>query len=131
MMIALLMVLGPGSAEAGFWSLHGIAQAILSLIITVAFWVTLLGTPGKLLMGCQVVDATSAHPMTLRQAVLRYLGYYVSALPLGLGFLWIAWDTRKQGFHDKIANTVVLYDVQPRTGDESRKSLRQLMSELR
>ncbi len=39
--------------------------------------------------------------------VLRYIGYFLSALPLDFGFLWIAFDARKQGWHDKLASTVV------------------------
>ena len=39
--------------------------------------------------------------------MLRFLAYFVSALPLYLGFLWIALDRRKQGWHDKIARTIV------------------------
>jgi uncharacterized RDD family membrane protein YckC len=131
LLVVFFIVLGPHYINASFWSLEGIVENILSLIITVGFWVKLFGTPGKLLMGCQVVDADSAEPLSLRQAVLRYLGYYVSALPLGLGFLWIVWDPRKQGFHDKIANTVVLYNAELRADDESQKSLQQLISEVR
>ncbi len=131
LMILFLIVLGPSYINASFWSLEGLVENSLSLIITVAFWVKLLATPGKLLMGCQVVDADSTKPLTIRQGLLRYLGYYLSALPLGLGFLWIAWDKRKQGFHDKIANTVVLYNAELYAGDESQKSLQQLLSELR
>jgi uncharacterized RDD family membrane protein YckC len=130
-LILFFIVLGPAYVHARFWSLEWFVENLLSLIITVAFWVKLFGTPGKLLMGCQVVDADSAEPVSIRQGVMRYLGYYVSALPLGLGFLWIAWDPRKQGFHDKIANTVVLYNADLRAGDESQKSLEQLISELR
>jgi len=40
--------------------------------------------------------------------LLRYLGYYLSMLPLFLGFIWVGIDRRKQGFHDKIAGTVVI-----------------------
>jgi len=76
----------------------------------VIFWLKFLGTPGKLLLGCQVVDARSGGPLRTGQALLRYLAYFVSALPLGLGFLWIAFDKRKQGFHDKIAKTVVVLE---------------------
>ena len=130
-MILFLIVLGPSYINASFWSLEGLVENALSLIITVAFWIKLFGTPGKLLMSCQVVDADSNQSLSLKQAVLRYAGYYVSALPLGLGFLWIAWDKRKQGFHDKIANTVVLYNAELYAGDESQKSLQQLISELR
>ena len=80
----------------------------LPIAITLICWVKLMGTPGKLLLGCQVVDADTLQPVTMGQAVLRYVGYFVSLLPLGLGFFWIAWDKRKQGFHDKMANTLVI-----------------------
>ena len=90
--------------------LRGLAQNLLFALVTVIFWLKFLGTPGKLLLGCQVVDARSGGPLRTGQALLRYLAYFVSALPLGLGFLWIAFDKRKQGFHDKIAKTVVVLE---------------------
>ena len=43
-----------------------------------------------------------------KQLLLRYLGYYVSLLPVGLGFFWIGLDRRKQGWHDKLAGTLVV-----------------------
>lgn len=130
-MVLFFIVMGPGYASAPLGSLVWLMENAMSMAITVVFWVRILGTPGKLLMGCHVVDATSGKPVTVTQAILRYLGYYVSALPLGLGFLWIAWDKRKQGFHDKIANTIVLYNANLQTDDESQKSLQQLISEVR
>jgi uncharacterized RDD family membrane protein YckC len=39
---------------------------------------------------------------------VRYLAYFVSIIPLFLGVLWVAWDKKKQGWHDKLANTVVV-----------------------
>lgn len=98
---------------------------VLPVVVTVACWHYLAGTPGKLLLGCRVVDARRGRPPGWGRALLRYLGYFVSALPLGLGFLWILWDRRKQGFHDKIAGTVVVLE------DESRRSLAELEEELR
>jgi uncharacterized RDD family membrane protein YckC len=130
-MVLLAIILGPAYINAAFFSLEGLVENGMSLVVTVFLWVKFLGTPGKLLMGCQVVDADSGAALSVRQAVLRYLGYYVSALPLGLGFFWIAWDKRKQGFHDKIANTVVLYNANIQAEDESQKSLQQLISEVR
>jgi uncharacterized RDD family membrane protein YckC len=38
----------------------------------------------------------------------RYLGYFVSAIPLFLGLIWVGIDGRKQGWHDKLAGTVVI-----------------------
>lgn len=112
-------------------SQEGMLHMSASFALTVFLWLKFLGTPGKLLLECQVVDADSFKPLSLKQAVVRYVAYLVSFLPLLLGFLWVARDARKQGFHDKIANTVVLYGAGIEADDESRKSLAQLMGELR
>ena len=98
----------PGAAKAP-WQMEAVAY-FLSFAVTVALWVRFGGTPGKRLMECRIVDARTLKPVSPGQAVVRCLGYMISALPLGLGFLWIAWDRRKQGFHDKLAGTVVLHD---------------------
>jgi len=123
------IIFGPVYVNSAFWTLEGVLESILTLVITVMLWVRFVGTPGKLLMGCQVVDADTLGAITTKQAILRYLGYYVSILCVMLGFLWIAWDKRKQGFHDKIANTVVVYDTSIVRDDESQKTLQQLMRE--
>jgi uncharacterized RDD family membrane protein YckC len=54
------------------------------------------------------VVRTDGSPVTWGRAVLRYLGFIVSAIPLSLGFLWIAIDGRRQGWHDKLAGTYVI-----------------------
>ncbi|MBH9577004.1 RDD family protein [Inhella proteolytica] len=77
-------------------------------VATVLFWQRLRATPGKLWLRCQVVDARTGQALSTRQACIRYLGYFLSTLALGLGFLWIAWDARKQGWHDKLAGSVVI-----------------------
>jgi uncharacterized RDD family membrane protein YckC len=64
-------------------------------------------TPGKMLLGLRVIQA-SGDPMTPGIAFLRWVGYLISGPVLCLGFFWIAFDGRKQGWHDKIAATVVI-----------------------
>ncbi len=125
------LLLGPVYFAADFWSLEGLLSNGLTMLLTVWLWLKFLGTPGKLLLNCQVVDAQSFKPLSAKQAVLRYFAYIVSLLPLGLGFFWIAWDKRKQGFHDKIANSVVLYGAELEVDDESQKTLATLMAEVR
>ncbi len=125
------LVLGPAFANAPLFTLEGISRSGLTMIITVGFWINFLGTPGKLLLSCQVVDADSFKIMCTKQAFIRFVAYLASMLPLMLGFLWVLKDPRKQAFHDKIANTVVLYNANIVADDESRKSLNQLMSETR
>ncbi len=81
--------------------------AVLALVI-VPLWVRRSATPGKQLIGARIVDSNTLGPPTSRQLMIRYLGYLLATLPLGLGFLWIAFDKRKQGWHDKLAKTVVI-----------------------
>lgn len=89
---------------------------ILSFIVGVAlgigyvvyFWTTTGSTPGKMVMKLKVVNAQTGELLDPGTAVLRYVGYFVSALPLYLGFIWVAFDENKEGFHDKIAKTRVI-----------------------
>ena len=90
----------------GIWDF--IATKLLPAAYAVVFWHFRSATPGKSILGLLVVDAKSGMPPGLGQSIGRYLAYFVSALALGLGFIWIAFDTRKQGWHDKLAGTVVV-----------------------
>lgn len=91
---------------AGSWDF--LLSWVFPAIATIVFWIYRSATPGKMAIGARVVDArTGGHPST-GQLVGRYFGYYVSAIPLLLGLLWVAWDPRKQGWHDKLAGTVVV-----------------------
>lgn len=92
----------------GFWDV--VLTYIVPFIATVWFWQRYLGTPGKMALRLRVVDARTGAPLPMGQCVLRYIGYFVSALPLCLGFLWVAFDARKQGWHDKIAGSVVIFE---------------------
>ncbi len=97
----------------------------LPAVLVIAFWISYAATPGKLLFNCKIVDADTNKPITIKQAFIRYIGYFLSILVIGLGFLAITWDKRKQGWHDKIANTVVVIH------DESATPLSQLLEESR
>ena len=81
---------------------------VLPFILTMLFWYYKSATPGKMLLGLKIVDATTLGKPSKGQLVGRYLAYYLSGLPLFLGFLWVAWDRRKQGWHDKLAGTLVV-----------------------
>lgn len=64
-------------------------------------------TPGKMLLGLQVVNDDGT-PLTFGIAFLRSVGYLVSGAIFNIGFIWAAFDKRKQSWHDKIAGTVVI-----------------------
>ena len=81
---------------------------LLVPLIVVLFWVYQRVTPGKMLLGLEVVKADSDINLSFLNAVGRYLAYYLSAIVLFLGFITIAFDKRKQGWHDKLAGTVIV-----------------------
>ena len=93
----------------GGWNI--LIEYIAPVVITIWFWVKYLGTPGKMILRLRVVDAQTGQAISTPQAIGRYLGYYVSILPLLLGFIWVGIDKKKQGFHDKLAGTVVIRDL--------------------
>lgn len=81
---------------------------VLPMVAVILFWIYRSATPGKMAVHASIVDARTGAQPTKGQLIGRYFGYYVSILPLGLGLIWVAFDPRKQGFHDKLAGTVVI-----------------------
>ncbi|EEG5674664.1 RDD family protein [Salmonella enterica] len=84
---------------------------ILPAVLTIVLWRRFQATPGKMALRLRILDVDSGHCACTGQCIGRYLGYFVSAAPLGLGFLWVAFDRRKQGWHDKLAGTVVVREL--------------------
>ncbi|RPI83927.1 MAG: RDD family protein [Chloroflexi bacterium] len=85
----------------------------VSLLIIMAyfmyFWALLGYTPGKLLLGLKIVRRDGSK-LTLGRSFLRFIGYWVSAVPLFLGFIWIIFDRKRLSWHDRLAGTQVIYD---------------------
>ncbi len=65
------------------------------------------GTFGKSLMGIKVVN-DKGEKMTLHQSFIRNISKILSYFALSLGFIWILFDRKRQGWHDKISNTYVV-----------------------
>ena len=110
--VGLVLVL-VGEAAQGGQGLSPGADVLLQLIsalVIILFWVTRQATPGKLLMRLRVVDAETGRTPPWPRLVTRYLGYVVSSLPLGLGYLWMLQDPRRQCWHDRLARTLVVQD---------------------
>ncbi|ASP49882.1 RDD family protein [Cognaticolwellia beringensis] len=91
-----------------------IVSYLLPVVAVILFWVYKSATPGKMAVSAKIVDENTGNKPSTQQFIIRYLGYYVSILALGLGFFWIAWDEKKQGWHDKMASTVVIVDNKSR-----------------
>lgn len=88
--------------------LTGSIVYVLPFVATLLFWSHKQATPGKMVIRARIVDARTGLAAGTGQLVIRYLGYLVSLLPLGLGFIWAAFDPRKQAWHDKLARTMVV-----------------------
>ncbi|OGA08485.1 MAG: branched-chain amino acid aminotransferase I [Betaproteobacteria bacterium RIFCSPHIGHO2_12_FULL_69_13] len=95
-------------AFAGFWDF--MIQVVLPAVAVILFWRYCGATPGKMAISAKIVDAKTGGAPSTGRLVVRYFAYLVSMLPLFIGFIWIGIDRRKQGFHDKIAGTVVVYE---------------------
>jgi len=112
--------------RAGFWERMGAAfldmvivgvlaglthVAPLGLLIAVAYfagmWAWKQTTIGGIVIGLKVVRI-DGRPFTFVTALVRALAAIFSVIVFFFGFLWIGWDVEKQGWHDKIAGTVVV-----------------------
>ena len=81
---------------------------ILPAVAVIWFWSQKQATPGKSALSLRVLDADTGKSLSVGQSIGRYLAYFVSIIPLGLGLIWVGFDGRKQGWHDKLARTVVV-----------------------
>jgi uncharacterized RDD family membrane protein YckC len=127
---------GPSGPRSGFWRrfaaafVDGILVGIVASILGAIFGVernasngigTLLGlvyytyfegssgqTVGKKALGIRVIDLSGGGPIGYGRAFIRYIGRFVSAIVIFLGYLWMLWDKEKQTWHDKFANSVVV-----------------------
>jgi uncharacterized RDD family membrane protein YckC len=101
----------PALAMAGktlavdFWT-----QLVLPLLAMIVLWRYRSATPGLMLMSARIVDAETLAPASVGRLSVRavvLLLMWLLFIPL-IGVLWIAFDKRKQGWHDKAAKTVVV-----------------------
>lgn len=85
---------------------------LLALFVGVAYWVYFWGTSGQTLgmraLKLRVVDATTGGPIGISRALVRWLMTIVNTWACYIGWIWVAFDPRKQGWHDKVASSVVL-----------------------
>jgi uncharacterized RDD family membrane protein YckC len=83
-------------------------ELLLSPVLVILFWVSQGATPGKMLCRLRIVDEVSGGRPSLWQCIGRYMMAVVVMGLAGIGYLWIAIDPRKQGWHDKVVRTLVV-----------------------
>jgi len=102
-----LLLIDPANATA-LVLLWFFASQCVPIVITGGMWVAWGTTPGKRALHLRIVDAQSRQRMSVKQSLLRTLGYLLTFATLGAGFLWVFFNPKKQALHDRIANTVVI-----------------------
>jgi uncharacterized RDD family membrane protein YckC len=81
---------------------------VLSFLYFTLLWSYMGASLGQRVLGLRVVDATTGQPISFGKAAIRWLGLFISFLVCLIGVIWVAFDSRKQGWMDKIAGTVVV-----------------------
>ena len=79
---------------------------IIYTIYFIGFWSRRGQTPGMMVVRVKIIK-TDGSPISIGRAILRCIGFFVSTIII-IGHLMIAWDSKKQGLHDKIADTYVI-----------------------
>ena len=88
------------TAGGGFSTLLSIAYALY-------FWSTTGSTIGHKALGLRVVK-TDGSTLSVTDGLIRYVGEIISILVIFLGLIWVGFDKKKQGWHDKMAHTYVI-----------------------
>jgi len=86
-------------------------QTLLGIIYFTYFWSSSSPWPGQTvgdkLLSLRVIR-TDGSDLTIVQALIRYVGLFISFIVIFIGVIWVAFDPNKQGWHDKIAGTYVI-----------------------
>jgi uncharacterized RDD family membrane protein YckC len=85
-----------------------LAIFVVSILYFPFFWARGGQTPGMRAFGIRVVRDRDGGPIGWGSALLRLLGYWVAGLVFYIGYVWMFFDSRRRGWHDLIAGTVVV-----------------------
>ena len=91
-----------------------LAGLLIATSYVLFFWTMAGQTPGKALLGLRIVTRDGGR-LSFWRSLVRFFGYWLSSLFFGAGFLWASIDNYREGWHDKLAGTTVVYawDAQP------------------
>jgi uncharacterized RDD family membrane protein YckC len=114
--VALFLIIGVAAAGAATGTEGGFGLGALlgfAMFAGYVIWAIKLfasgTTPGKKLLGMRVVKEDGSAAGFGTMLVREWLGKWISALVLSLGFLWILFDKDHQGWHDKLMSTYVVH----------------------
>ncbi len=107
---------GEGRPAGEGFSAANVLRGFFFVFFPVFYYVYLHGTYGqtfgKMALKIRVVNEDGS-PLDHRKAFLRWLGYFLCDLTFYIGYIWAAFDHRKQGLHDKVCKTLVVLAEAP------------------
>ncbi|MEW1643202.1 RDD family protein [Streptomyces sp. NPDC091219] len=83
------------------------------IIIGVAIWQLIQEgrtgqTVGKKALGIRLVRESDGQPLGVGMAFVRRLAHFLDSIACYLGWLWPAWDAKRQTFADKVCGSIVI-----------------------
>jgi uncharacterized RDD family membrane protein YckC len=120
----------PKKLDALLIVIGGVAYVLWVVGYFVVFWSSTGQTPGARLMQIRLVtvDGDTLKP---RRAVVRFVGLILGALPLFLGYVRILFDSRRRGFPDRFARTLVIEAPQLSVAEARRAKMQAARSTAR
>ena len=115
LLLMLKFIIDSSSGQIGFALGR---RSIFEVAIFLAYFIVPTGlfgrTVGKWVAGISVVDEQGEKPGIALAIPREAVGRFVSAITFGIGLIWVIFDDKRQGWHDKIAGTYVV--IVPNSG---------------
>lgn len=107
------------ASEINYYMLHGgglfdmltgtLVDFVIMGVLVITFWIYRSATPGKMLFATKIINVKTGDKPSIPQLIGRYFAYFLSGAFFFLGFIWILFDKKRQGWHDKLAGTAVIF----------------------
>lgn len=107
--ISVALHANPSDPKAAGNTVADAINFVIGIVYFVGLWSAWGATLGQRIFNLRVVDANTMQPITLGKAVIRYIGLVIAFFVCFIGVIWVAFDSRKQGWADKIASTLVVH----------------------
>lgn len=109
--VFVIRLFSPGyEMPPGSGVFYGISLSVWTVLYLWISYTVFGKTVGKMLFGLRVVSSDGHVVLRARQTFIRVLTYPLSFLVFGLGLLGVVFNPQRQAWHDRLANTAVVYD---------------------
>ncbi|PID70418.1 hypothetical protein CSB37_01875 [bacterium DOLZORAL124_38_8] len=92
--------------------LVGSLFGLIVVVVNIVLYFSKGKTIGDYVMKTRLVDAKTLEKPSFGQLIGRFFAKIISAIPLGLGFMWAGWSKEKTAWHDSMSGTRYIEEVQ-------------------